>query len=610
MDILIKTRVENWAKSAGFSELELEKQFELYATGIYLHSELPSTHVLPQIALGDGTDGGVDAAAVIVNGVVVTEDDNLEDLLSKGNGNRIELFFLQAKTSTSTSMKDIDRFLGGIELICGSAYNTEQYTAPARWTWISELLGTAIKNADRFSTEKFGFSAIFVTTAKDSSANNIKQDMHVQATVRRIEELNLFESPLNFFAHGKQELFKTANELTGPQDVKFNLPKRVSIPTTNEIDEAVIGVIDGASLKTLLMENGGQRRHIFDANVRLYQGRDNEVNQRIRGTLYSPDKIHEFPFLNNGLTVVANKMDIKGDQVMLSGYHIVNGGQTSVEIINWLKEQTTTPDQNSGESSELLKPLQVPLKIIASGNAEIRASITVATNLQTAIGDVDIQASSSVAHQVEEYFQTTGNHGLRYQRQSSSESIDFVQLRVFDTESINRAMEACIFGNSSRATGTPKELRDQRNPIWWGDIPLPAFYFAAWIMYRVDSYFNRTKDKRTFAVRAARYHIAMITSVVTIPELKKTFKVFSSSSTGSTSTVQGAIKGLKKIKVFNKDSELSSQMLETIETNIDKAIEITKDYFEDALQSGDHLRKDHVRSKTVQNDLLERIDHV
>lgn len=610
MDILIKTRVENWAKSAGFSELKLEEQFELYATDIYLHNELPSTHVLTQIAGGGGNDGGVDAAAVIVNGVVVTEDDDLEDLLSKGARNRIELFFLQAKTSTSTNMKDVDRFLSGIEHICGSACNAEQYTAPARWTWISELLGTAIKNADRFSTEQFGFSAIFVTTAKDTSANNIKQDTHVQATVRRIEELNLFESPLNFVSHGRQELFKTANELTGPQDVKFNLPKRVSIPTTNEIDEAVIGVIDGASLMTLLMESGEQRRHIFDANVRLYQGSDNEVNQRIRSTLYSPNKIHEFPFLNNGLTVVANKMDIKGDQVMLSGYHIVNGGQTSVEIINWLKEQTRTPDQKSGESDELLRALQVPLKIIASGNAEIRASITVATNLQTAIGDVDIQASSSVAHQVEEYFQTTGTHGLRYQRQSSSESIDFVQLRVFDTDSINRAMEACIFGNSSRATGSPKELRDQRNPIWCGDIPLPAFYFAAWIMYRVDSYFNRNKNTETFAVRAARYHIAMITSVITIPDLKETFTSFSSSSTDSTGTVQRAIKDLKKIKVFNKNSDLSSQMSKTIETNIEKAIEITMDYFEGALQSDGHLRKDDVRSKTVQNDLFERIDHV
>lgn len=371
MDILIKTRVENWAKSAGYSELTLAEQFELYATDIYLHNELPSAHVLTQIAGGGGNDGGVDAAAVIVNGVVVTEDDDFEDLLTKGTRNRIELFFLQAKTSTSSSMKDVNRFLGGIEHICGSACNAEQYATPPRWTWISELLGTAIKNADRFGTEKFGFSAIFVTTAEHNSANNIAQDTHVQATVRRIEELNLFESPLNFVTHGKQELFKTANELTGPQDVKFNLLKRVSIPTTNEIDEAVIGVIDGPSLMTLLMENGEQRRHIFDANVRLYQGRDNEVNQRIRSTLCSPDKIHEFPFLNNGLTVVANKMDIKGDQVMLSGYHIVNGGQTSVEIINWLKEQTKTPDQNSGGSNELLRALQVPLKIIASGNAEI-----------------------------------------------------------------------------------------------------------------------------------------------------------------------------------------------------------------------------------------------
>lgn len=600
MDVLMSKRVQRWAEQAGL-EGKLGEQFEQYAANIYLNTELRDIRVLGEIASGGGDDGGVDSAAVIINGQVVSETDDIDDLLTKGNANRIELFFMQAKTSQSFDMKLIAKFLHGIESICRDAikgHGNYEFTCPSRWRWICDLIMASIERVERFAEPKFGFRAIYVTTADNNCADNVKSDDQVQSAIRRIEELSLFATPLNFVTHGQAELHRASQELTGPQNVKFNLPKRVSMPTAEQVTEAVLGIIDGGNLKTLLMENGNKRRHIFDANVRLYQGRDNEVNKRIQATLRSPDKIQEFPFLNNGLTVVANTMRITGDQVNLSGYHIVNGGQTSIEIINWIK------DLDNGELEKLL----VPIKIIASENEQLRRSITIATNLQTAITDTDIQSSTDIAQRVEEYFDGSGSDGLRYQRQSSSKNMDFVQLRVFDTDTINRSMESCIFGNSSRTSRSPKELRDVANPIWSNSLPLPAYYFSAWITYRVDSYFNRNKTQYTFKIRAARYHIAMMTSVLTIPKLREVFQISEEVINGKQGMPFDRIfSTLKGISEFRKGFDDWDAISERIEINIQTAVDIALDFFGETLRDKSNLIKDDVRNNSVQVELFSRI---
>lgn len=601
MDVLTEKRVLNWAKQNGF-EGSTQELFELYAANIYLQGALRNTRVLEQVAGGGGDDGGVDAAAVIINGQVVEEDQDLEEVLIEGGKNSIELFFMQAKTSQSWDMKLISKFLHGVESICGAAVKPKgDLKAPERWRWVADLIISVIENIERFTdSNKFGFRAIYVTTSDDDGSSNVRNDSQVQSAVRRIESFSIFDKPLNFVTHGQNELFKNVQELNGPQNVKFDLPKRVSLPQGNSIEEAQLGLIDGVNLKKLLLENGKVRRHIFDANVRLYQGRDNEVNKRIQETLNSRSKIGSFPFLNNGLTVVANQMRIVGDVVTISSYHIVNGGQTSIEIIHWME---------SAEDEDL-QQLYVPLKIISSDNAEIRREISVATNLQTAINETDIQGSTRVAQRVEEYFDGSGGDGLRYQRQSSSENIEFVQLRVFDTDAINRAMESCILGNSSRTTRSPKDLKEVSNPIWVFNFPLPAYYFSAWVMYRVDSYFNRNKNQKGFAIKAARYHIGMMAAALTVPELHEVFEVMNATvGVKGKTEISKAVKLLNKIKIFKTGHHVwaSENISEDIDNNIEKAVGLALDYFSDALKDGAHLKKDDVRNNSVQTELVSLV---
>jgi len=58
-------------------------------------------------------------------------------------------------------------------------------------------------------------------------------------------------------------------------------------------------------LHVFVTDGNALQRHIFEANVRDYQG-STEVNQEIRGSLANAGK-EDFWWLNNGVTVLASK---------------------------------------------------------------------------------------------------------------------------------------------------------------------------------------------------------------------------------------------------------------------------------------------------------------
>jgi hypothetical protein len=57
-------------------------------------------------------------------------------------------------------------------------------------------------------------------------------------------------------------------------------------------------------------ENGELKTHILEPNVRDYQGIGNPVNAEIRATLNDAENKIEFWWLNNGITIIAEKCSI------------------------------------------------------------------------------------------------------------------------------------------------------------------------------------------------------------------------------------------------------------------------------------------------------------
>lgn len=101
-----------------------------------------------------------------------------------------------------------------------------------------------------------------------------------------------------------------------------------------------------------------------------------------------------------------------------------------------------------GEDS-LLTSVWIPVKLIETSDSDIVSEVTIATNLQTSIAQADIQGSTQDAKNVEQYFEQSGQDGLRYARQSgvTEDPVGFTRLRVVTTTDLNRSVASCIFGS-------------------------------------------------------------------------------------------------------------------------------------------------------------------
>ncbi|MFI6219829.1 AIPR family protein [Nocardia salmonicida] len=586
MHTLTSKRVTKFARDFGFEGHETEL-FERYVAANYLFQYLrDDVDSIERSILGGGNDEGIDIGAVIVNGRVVFEPEEIDELISEQTANSAKVIFIQAKTSESFDSKLIAKFLHGVEAVTKYAMKPGSIPLPPRLVDLANLIDRIAESGDKFQESRIPCEVYYVTTSSNDG-KNAQAELQITEALGRIREIGAYSEGLKLRTHGHEELAAKQKERHGPQNIQFNFEKRQTIPATERVSEAYIGLVSATEVMKLLKDESGDiRPGIFDDNVRLDLGPQNAVNRRILDTLHSGEREH-FPFLNNGLTVIATDLRGLGDRFFISGYQIVNGGQTSHQLVRWSESDEVRNAQN------LLADLWIPVKIVSSRDPGVRTSVAIATNLQTAIGSTDIQASSQVAKDVEEYFAQSGTDGLRYERQNRGAAIEFARTRVVTTPELNRAVAATLFGESSRAIGSPKDLEVEGSFVW-GEYPVETYYYAAWIIYRIDRYFARTPESTI--LKAAKYHIAMVVSALVNPELIAIFEDADS---------EVASKKLKKPKTL-KFRVMEKVLSEQIEAAIVTAAELASDAFKAPLSEGRSLRKDDIRSRRSQEVLLEK----
>ncbi|MGW4125997.1 AIPR family protein [Nocardia sp. NPDC004711] len=585
MHTLTSKRVTKFARDFGFEGTEADL-FERYVAASYLFQYLrDDVEAIERSIIGGGSDEGIDVGAVIVNGRVVFEPAEIDEAISEQTTNSAKVIFIQTKTSESYDSKLIAKFLHGVESVTKYAMKPGSISLPPRLVDLASLIDRIAENGDKFQDSRIPCEIYYVTTSSHAGTS-AQAELQITEALNRIRDIGAYSEGLKLRTHGHEELATKQKERFGPQNIQFNFEKRQTIPATERVSEAYIGLISATELMKLLKDESGDiRPGIFDDNVRLDLGPQNPVNSRIMGTLQSAEREH-FPFLNNGLTLIATELRGLGDRFFISGYQIVNGGQTSHQLIRWSES-----DEVRNEPARLAE-LWIPVKIVSSNDSGVRTSVAIATNLQTAIGLTDIQASSQIAKDVEEYFAQSGLEGLRYERQNRGAALEFPRTRVVTTPELNRAVAATLFGESSRAIGSPKDL-EAEDSLVWGAYPVEMYYYAAWIIYRIDRYFARTPESAT--LKAAKYHISMAVSALVNPGLVRIFE------NGGAEGTSKLLQKTRNLKLRVSDKALSQQIEDAIAT----AAELATRAFEAPLSEGRSLRKDDVRSRRSQEAMLE-----
>jgi AIPR protein len=149
---------------------------------------------------------------------------------------------------------------------------------------------------------------------------------------------------------------------------------------------------------------------LFSDNIRSFLGFKVRPNQRMKGTLTDPDTAIYFPLLNNGVTIICEKMEIpatlQNGKYILPAHNpiIVNGLQTTRVIYEVLKE-------SKRKGIDSLHNVFVNVRLYETSDTEIVEKITDATNTQTPISYKDKVSNKDFNLYAKEIF---ANNGIAY----------------------------------------------------------------------------------------------------------------------------------------------------------------------------------------------------
>jgi hypothetical protein len=196
---------------------------------------------------------------------------------------------------------------------------------------------------------------------------------------------------------------------------------------TDGFAKGLIGTVRGDEIVGLIRDPDFPQEvddTLFEDNIRLYLGEENDINRKILQTALSKEN-SQFWYLNNGITIVCEAMEYQprasSPRVRMKNPQIVNGGQTSHALF-----EAARSDSNRISDVRLL------VRVIETADRSFTNRVAEATNSQTPIRSRDIRSNDAIQVKIENsligagYFYERKND--QHIMQSSEKRIDAVKL--------------------------------------------------------------------------------------------------------------------------------------------------------------------------------------
>lgn len=363
--------------------------FEFYSANQLLkESELSYEEIKAGIA-GKSHDGGADSIFVFVNGDLIKEDSDVKEKYKKNPD--IELVVIQSKNEQGFGEDALLKLSRLSKNLLDLDFDREKFTGRYNETVLSlfELFKqTYVALVTKRPSLKVSFYYVSMGSAVHENVKKQADDLIVDVK----EMLPASEVTVDFV--GAHELLTLSQER--PNEVFRLATVEAPLSTSEKVFIALTNIKD--YYRFISDDTGKLLRHIFESNVRDYQGKTN-VNKEIQTTLASDNK-EEFWWLNNGVTILGSDATTPGGkELIVHNPQIVNGLQTSSEIHRFF---TDNPDCIEGEERSVL------IRIIVPEDEETRDRIIRATNSQTPIPKSSLRATDYIHRSIEEYFKPRG----------------------------------------------------------------------------------------------------------------------------------------------------------------------------------------------------------
>ena len=444
---------------------------------------------LDLVNIGINGTFGLDGFAILINKHLITSIEDLDEILNTNSKPIAEVFFIQAKTTNNFEVKEISSFGNSIEDFVSI---TQKYSWNENSKKFINLFKHLTNRANDLETNP-SCHIYYCTLGEYQNDRNVEAEK--LRIIKNIKDQRVFNNvDFHFFDYNQvQSDYKKIGQKISRT---FAFSQKTLIPDIENVKEAYIGVVPVTTIIDLIEEDSELITSIFYDNVRDYQGL-NKINLEIKNTI-SDDKLkYAFSVLNNGITIIAEKLTPSRDNVTITNYQIINGLQTSRVLL---------------DSKEFINDkIFVTLKLIVTEDENLISKIIRSTNRQTEVKEEDLLAYSDFQKRLEDFFKTFNEPvKLFYERRAKQYNGSSINTKlIIDKNTLIKTMGSFYFLKPQLATRYFGALFNEfGKQLFRDNHKLYPYYTSALIFNKLEDRFRANTIDRKY--KKIRYFILMM----------------------------------------------------------------------------------------------------
>lgn len=332
---------------------------------------------------------GIDGIVVVVNNRLVSEESDLGKF-GPTEAIKIKIGFIQSTTKNSFDEQKFSAFTDEVVKFLTGSIEIEPYS-----TIYKKLLDDSGNFIDRI--EETPHISLFFLSAR--TTHNIGEDKinHERSKITSRSEIENKCVLDKISVFQKDEIKSEYEKISKFHTIQLKFENNIPLSSVDNVELSLLSTIKFSELKKLILTSDKNLKDkLFVENVRNYIGHT-PVNLDIKKTLDTDSEKSYFPFLNNGLAIICDKIErhpVKDKEFILTFPRIINGCQTTNELFKKYKESSV---------ESIIDDVEVVAKIISTNDNNLKKMIIYAANNQNSIAK-DLQSLNEFHEKIETYF--------------------------------------------------------------------------------------------------------------------------------------------------------------------------------------------------------------
>jgi len=389
-DIGLNAKINEFAKKNSIIRTESNDDDVFEDFGNYVVASTLLEEELDNVkSVSTNKSQGIDGIVIIVNNRLVTEEADLGKF-GPTEAIKIKIGFIQSTTKNSFDEQKFSAFTDEVVKFLTGTIDIEPYS-----TIYKKLLDESGNFIDRI--EETPHTSLFFLSARTSHNVGIEK---INSEKTKITSRNEIENKClleKISVLQKEEIKVEYEKISKFHSIQIKFENNIPLSSAENVELSLLATVKFSELKKLILTSDKNlKEKLFIENVRNYIG-STPVNLDIKKTLDAVSERNYFPFLNNGLAIICDKIErhpVKDKEFTLTFPRIINGCQTTNELYKKYKE---SPEENS------IDEIEIVAKVISTNDNNLKKMIIYAANNQNSI-DKDLQSLNEFHEKIETYY--------------------------------------------------------------------------------------------------------------------------------------------------------------------------------------------------------------